>query len=170
METTATKNNLKEFIQSQKEFFQLPKVGDIVKGKALGKESGVLYVDLGIVGTGVVYGAEYFRAQEEIKNISPGDEISAKIVELENDEGFRELSLKKAEEEKNWQYLENKLSNKEAVEVKITDANKGGLMVKVGSVAGFLPVSQLSPQNYPRVEGGDKNKILIELKKFIGKT
>jgi len=51
----------------------------------------------------------------------------------------------------------------------VKEANKGGLMVKVGNVVGFMPVSQLTTENYPRIEGGDKNKILAYLKTFIGK-
>ena len=53
------------------------------------------------------------------------------------------------------------------VEAKIVEANKGGLIVKVGRVNGFLPVSQLIPEHYPRVEGGDRNKILEKLTSFI---
>ena len=44
------------------------------------------------------------------------------------------------------------------VEGVIMDANKGGLIVKFGNVSGFLPVSQLTVEHYPRVEGGNKAK------------
>jgi len=167
---TKEKTPMKEALQAQKSYFQLPKRGDILEGEVLGRESGMLFVDLGIVGTGVVYGVEYFRAQDIIKNLKPGDKITAKLVELENDDGYRELSLKKAEEEKNWQYLEEKRRSSETVGIQIIDANKGGLLGKIGNLTGFLPVSQLAPANYPRVEGGDKNRILDELRKFIGET
>ncbi|MEX2145000.1 MAG: S1 RNA-binding domain-containing protein [Candidatus Spechtbacterales bacterium] len=172
--TATTKTNetplTKEVLQAQKSYFQLPKRGDIVEGEVLGRERGMLFIDLGMIGTGVVYGVEYFRAQDIIKNLKLGDKISAKLVELENEDGYRELSLKKAEEEKSWQYLEEKKKNQEIVEIKIIDANKGGLLGKIGNLTGFLPVSQLAPANYPRVEGGDKNKILDELRKFIDET
>ncbi|MDD4290574.1 MAG: S1 RNA-binding domain-containing protein, partial [Patescibacteria group bacterium] len=71
---------------------------------------------------------------------------------------------------KAWDELEKMMKDERLVEAKVTDANKGGLMVKVGNVMGFLPVSQLTTKYYPRVEGGDKSKILSHLRSFIGKS
>ena len=62
----------------------------------------------------------------------------------------------------------NNLASNAVTTVKITDANKGGLMTEIGGIQGFLPVSQLSPTNYPRVSGGDKEEILTRLRKFVG--
>jgi len=165
----AGKNAMKSVVQTDKSLFQLPKKGDVVEGKIIDKEGGVLYIDLGHIGTGVVYGAEYLKAQDEIKKLKPGDELTAKVIEVENEDGYRELSLKEAKQEKNWQHIQESQRNKKIIEIEITDANKGGLMGVVGDVSGFLPVSQLAPAHYPRVEGGDKNKILQELRGFIGK-
>ena len=52
--------------------------------------------------------------------------------------------------------------------LKVLDVNKGGLIIEYKGVKGFLPVSQLSSKNYPRVPGGDKERIYEELKKFLG--
>jgi len=54
------------------------------------------------------------------------------------------------------------------LKVKIVEANKGGLLSRYRQIDGFLPVSQLAPENYPRISGGDKSKILEKLKSFIG--
>ena len=43
------------------------------------------------------------------------------------------------------------------------------MLVRYRQIAGFLPVSQLAPENYPRVNGGDKGKILEKLKSFVSK-
>jgi len=59
--------------------------------------------------------------------------------------------------------------NNETITVKVLGANKGGLLAEVSGIPAFLPVSQLSPEHYPRVEGGDSSKILLELQKFVGK-
>jgi small subunit ribosomal protein S1 len=50
------------------------------------------------------------------------------------------------------------------------DANKGGLITRVENVPAFIPVSQLSPTNYPRVAGGEKSKIHEKLKTLVGQT
>jgi small subunit ribosomal protein S1 len=60
------------------------------------------------------------------------------------------------------------MESKEVVRTKILEANKGGLMVEINNVIGFLPVSQLSLEHYPRVEDGDKNKILSVLHSYVG--
>ncbi|MEK9170753.1 MAG: S1 RNA-binding domain-containing protein, partial [Patescibacteria group bacterium] len=72
-----------------------------------------------------------------------------------------------AQSQKSWDLIrELKRANK-TISAKILSVNRGGLMVEISGIAGFLPVSQLSSEHYPRVEGGDKNKILEELSKFI---
>lgn len=149
---------------------QLPKVGELVEGTVLGKEGSSLYVNLGAFGTGIIYGKEYYDAQDLIKGVNIGDKLSAKVIEIQNDEGYVELSLKEAGQEMVWDEIRKLKETGEIVSVKITEANRGGLMAQLKGVPAFMPVSQLSVKNYPRVEGGDKSKILQELHKFVGKN
>ena len=78
----------------------VPKPGEVAEGSVVEKKGGVLFVDLGIKGMGIVYGREYKAAEDIIKPLEPGDAVNAKIVELDNDEGYIELSLKEAGDEK----------------------------------------------------------------------
>lgn len=55
------------------------------------------------------------------------------------------------------------------IKAKVLAANKGGVMMQTTAITGFMPVSQLSPEHYPRVAGGDKNRILEKLQELIGK-
>ena len=126
-------------------------------------------VELGPLGTGIIYGGELKDNRSMLKALSVGQEISALVLESENEDGFVELSLKEAHLEKIWRDLNEKKQNSEIIAVKVTEANRGGLVVRFSDLVGFLPVSQLSYQNYPRVEGGDKNRILQHLNQFIGK-
>ncbi|MFH1401437.1 MAG: S1 RNA-binding domain-containing protein [Parcubacteria group bacterium] len=145
-----------------------PKIGEIAEGKIIGLKKGSMYVDLGSVGAGIIFGKEFFEARSILRDLKPGDTIFGKIVDFENDEGYFELSLSQAGQQLNWEKLKRQKDEGQLVSVKISGANKGGLLADVLDVTGFLPVSQLSPQNYPRVEGGDTSKILKELQKFIG--
>ena len=120
---TQNKNIMKSAIQTDKSLFQIPKEGDVIEGIVIGKEGGVLYIDLGHVGTGVVYGAEYIKAHDEIKKLNEGDKLTGKIIEVENEDGYRELSLKEAKEEKNWQLLQSAQNKQEVVEVEIGRAS-----------------------------------------------
>ncbi|MEK7072503.1 MAG: S1 RNA-binding domain-containing protein, partial [Patescibacteria group bacterium] len=92
----------------------------------------------------------------------------ATVLEPENENGEIELSFRYAGRQKAWKNIRDVEEGNKIIEAIITDANKGGLMVKIGSTMGFLPVSQLSPEHYPRVPGGDKNRILEILKSYIG--
>jgi len=146
-----------------------PKVGEIVEGKVIGKGRSSIFLDLGTMGTGIIYGKEFQEAKEQLKNLKTGDSVLAKILNLENEEGYIELSISRASKELTWVKLQQKKEKGEQIKVKILGANKGGLITEVFGIPAFLPVSQLEDQHYPRVEGGDSLKILRELQKFIGK-
>ncbi len=142
--------------------------GDVVKGRILSVGKNEVYVDIDGVGIGVVRGRELYDDETILSSLKVGDEVYGSVLEIENKEGNIELSFRKAGLERVWQSLREKLTAGEPIRTKIMEANKGGLMVKINSVLGFLPVSQLAPSHYPRVEDGDKNKILAVLKGFVG--
>lgn len=146
----------------------LPKVNDNVEGIVIANEKNTLYVDLGILGTGIIFGKEYLVIKDLIKNIQPGVKITSKILELEGEKGYLELSLKEAKSAEVWQEAIKYMKEKKVLSLFIKDANKGGLIVNWQGLVGFVPVSQLTRENYPNITGGDKNRILLELKKFIG--
>jgi len=145
-------------------------VGATIEGKIVARDRSSLFVDLGIYGTGIIYGKEFYSVKNMIKDLGVGEKIFAKIVELENDDGYRELSLKDATKEIGWKKLKDAKESGEVLNVKISGVNKGGLLTNINGIQAFLPVSQLSPDHYPRVEDADKQKILKELQKFIGKS
>ena len=144
------------------------KQGDMVEGSLISVGKNEVYVDLEGYGVGVVRGRELYDDEATLSALKPGDKIFVSVVEPENKEGIVELSLRQAGQERVWQTLKEKMESKEVVRTKILEANKGGLMVEINNVMGFLPVSQLSLEHYPRVEDGDKNRILGVLQSYIG--
>jgi small subunit ribosomal protein S1 len=90
-------------------------------------------------------------------------------VELENEKGYIELSLKEAKAALVWADAETAMKQKVSLLLPVKEANRGGLIVEWNGLQGFLPSSQLSKENYPKVEDGDKDKITKELKKLVGK-
>jgi small subunit ribosomal protein S1 len=163
-----TKTSEMQKLLEDKQYFNLPKIGDLVKGKIISAHKNEVHVDLEGVATGLVRGRECYGESEEYRNLKTGDEVEATVLELENENGEIELSFRYAGRQKAWKEIREMENNGKIIPVVITDANKGGLMVKIGSTMGFLPVSQLSPEHYPRVPGGDKNRILEILKSYIG--
>lgn len=144
-----------------------PVIGEVVEGTVINISSQELYLDLGVLGTGVVMGKEIKDGLGRGK-LKIGDKVTATIIETENEDGFVELSIREASYEKAWDDLESKRDTQDIVSTKVLGVNKGGLLIEINGISGFLPVSQLSSQNYPRVEDGDKNKILSLLKKLQG--
>jgi len=146
-----------------------PKIGEIVEGKVISKGRSSVFLSLGNWGTGIIYGKEFYEAKDKLKDLKTGDSVFTKIIDSENEEGYIELSLTKAGKELAWETLKQKKEKDESLSVKILGANKGGLLAEVSGISAFLPVSQLSAENYPKIEGGDNQKILRALQKFIGK-
>lgn len=69
-----------------------------------------------------------------------------------------------------WEDIREKKEKGEVIATVILNINKGGLIVEVNGIQGFLPLSQLSPEHYPKVDGGDTAKIVQNLQKFRGQS
>lgn len=164
--TTSPIKSMKELLA--KEEFYLPKPGTILQGQIISVSKNNVIVDLGPAGTGIVYPGEFYDNPERMKALKSGDTVSAILVELENEDGYRELSLKSAQMTTAWQDIKEKMDKDEVVSTTIININKGGLIVEISGVQGFLPLSQLSPEHYPKVEGGDTTKIVQALQKLKG--
>ncbi|OGL59261.1 hypothetical protein A3H10_00885 [Candidatus Uhrbacteria bacterium RIFCSPLOWO2_12_FULL_46_10] len=165
-----TKSAASDFqrLLEDKQFLTLPKVGDIVKGRALSVSKTEVHLDIGGYASGVVRGRELYNESAEYGDLKIGDETEATVIELENELGELELSFRFAGQRKSWDNINTLKDDSSMVEVEVVEANKGGLLVRMGHVVGFLPVSQLLPEHYPRVPGGDKTKIQDQLKAYIG--
>lgn len=141
---------------------------EIVEGTVIGLGRSAIYVDLGALGTGIIYGKEFYETKKVLKNLKIGDKLFSKVIELENEDGYVELSSSEAGKELSWDKLQQRKADDETIIVKVLGANKGGLLVEVDKIQGFLPVSQLSTEHFPRVEKGDSAKILQKLQMLIG--
>lgn len=145
-------------------FVTYPAVGEVVKGKVIAVGRNEVRIDINGLAIGLIRGPEL----DPNAHLTVGEEIEATVVQLDNEFGELELSLKGADKKKSWDKLREMFAKNEVFPVKILEANKGGLLVRLEGITGFLPVSQLSPENYPRVSGGDKGQILDKLKAMIG--
>lgn len=161
-------SELERLLQESKRPF--PKVGDLVEGTILNIARGEILIDIDGMATGMVRGRELKDESGQYANLKTGDRIIATVVETENEKGALELSLRQAGHQKAWGNLLQLQKEQTIVDVEVVDANRGGLLVRMGQVTGFLPVSQLNSEHYPRVEGGDKTRILEKLRSLVGQT
>ncbi|MEO8065999.1 MAG: S1 RNA-binding domain-containing protein [Candidatus Doudnabacteria bacterium] len=165
----AEPKTMQELLDLEGVDIKVPKIGDMIEAKVLSVGKNEVYVDIDAIGLGVVRGRELYDESVRVGTLKIGDTVLAQVLEPENKDGNVELSFRAAGQERVWQTLQERLKSREVIKTKILEANKGGLMVEVNGVIGFLPVSQLSSEHYPRVEEGDKNKILGVLKSYVGK-
>ena len=140
--------------------------GDTVDGTVLSVKKHEILIDLGAKGVGLVPRREASYA----RNLEVGQEVTASVIDAEMEDGYVLLSLRKAVKDKGWDEIQAKLESEEVVEVTPCDANRGGLLVEYEGIRGFLPVSQLSAEHYPRVGSADKDEILQRLNSLVGKN
>lgn len=139
--------------------------GEVVHGTILSIKKHEVLIDLGPLGVGLVPRREVSMSN----NYAEGDEVTASVVEVELDNGYSLLSMRKAARDRGWDEVATKLESGEIVTVTPYDANRGGLLAEYEGVRGFLPVSQLSAEHYPRVGSSDKDEILQRLNVLVNK-
>ena len=146
----------------------LPEPGQLVTGTVVSMSKSSMIIDLNGVLTGIIAGREMKDAMNTVDELKDGDEVSACVLEVENEEGLVVLSLRRASQEKTWTRFLTAYEEDEALAVKAKEANKGGLLLEIDGIKGFIPVSQLAPLHYPRVNGADSAKILARLQQLVG--
>ncbi len=139
--------------------------GEVIDGRVLSVRKHEILIDLGPHGVGLVPRREAGFS----KALTEGEDVTASIVDTELENGYVLLSLRKAAKDKGWDELLVKLESGEVIEITPYDANRGGLLVEYEGVRGFLPVSQLSAEHYPRVGSNEKDEILQRLNVLINK-
>ena len=161
----AKKITMDELLASASDSVKKVVAGDTVSGVVLSVKKHEILIDLGAQGVGLVPRREASFA----RNLEVGQEVSASVIDPEMEDGTVLLSLRKAVKDKGWDEIQAKMDAAEIVEVTPFDANRGGLLVEYEGIRGFLPVSQLSAEHYPRVGSADKDEILQRLNSLVGK-
>lgn len=138
------------------------KAGDVVEGTVSSMLKHEVWIDLGSSGSGMIMRRELGNQPMEV-----GQSVVVSIVDPEMDEGYALLSMRRAAKDRGWDELVRVQEAGETIEVQAYDANRGGLLIELEGIRGFLPVSQLSPDHYPRVSGADKDEILQKLNSLV---
>jgi small subunit ribosomal protein S1 len=140
--------------------------GDVIEGVVSSIKKHEVWIDLGAAGVGVVMRREIGYGQ----NLELDQKVTVSVIDPELDEGYALLSMKRAAKDRGWDELCRLFDAQEIVKVSPYDANRGGLLVELEGIRGFLPVSQLAAGHYPRVSGADKDEILQKLNALIDKS
>ena len=136
--------------------------GSTINGKILSVKKNEILIDMGPHGVGLVPRREIGFG----KKYNVGDEVVASVIDPELPNGQALLSLRKAAKERGWDEIQKVVEEGRTLTVTPYEANRGGLLIEFEGVRGFMPVSQLSTEHYPRTS--DKDEILRRLRTMIG--
>jgi small subunit ribosomal protein S1 len=145
-----------------------PKEGEVISGTIVKVEKKNILVNVNNQFTGLVVSKEVGNTVD-LNGLESGQPIDVMVLGDSVERGLLILSLKRANQIKNLTNLTKYNESEEVITVKPTEANKGGLLVDIDGLKGFIPVSQLTPLHYPRVEGANADRILEHLEGLVGK-
>ncbi|MEN4010699.1 MAG: S1 RNA-binding domain-containing protein [Bellilinea sp.] len=138
-------NNMASLLEQEGVTIDFPQQGETRTGMIASITPGQILVSVGTKSEGVISGREYEAIpREDLEELKVGMEIPVYIINPEDSNGNLVLSYVRAREEANWQLAENLLGCKESYRSKIVGYNKGGLIVPLGGLRGFVPASQVS--------------------------
>ena len=144
------------------------RLGQLIKGIVADFQPSRVLIELENGSTGIITKRELGNYLEA-GDLAVGSEVESTVIDTENPQGLVVLSLRKASQDLIWAEIGSLHKEERNFKVKVEEANKGGLMCRYKGLKSFLPVSQLTPLNYPRVENADSGEILRRLQEFIGK-
>lgn len=145
-----------------------PREGEIVNGVVVKIDKKNILVNVNNQFSWLVISKEIWNSIN-INSINPWDNIDVMVLGDSVEKWLLILSLKRANQIKSITNLSKYKNSEEVIIVRPTEANKGWLLVDIDGLKWFIPVSQLTPLNYPRVEGADPNKILEHLQGLVWK-
>jgi small subunit ribosomal protein S1 len=145
-------------------------IADKIQGRIIYISKSEVILDIENIGLGLVRGKELYN-EEYVSLLKIGETVEAVILALDNDRDMLELSFKAVGRDKIWQELTKAYEEKLVVEAKIRDVNRGGFLVKVQGVFGFLPASLLAPAHaIKQVTAIESSNLLGQMKKFVGQV
>jgi len=157
---------MEQFLSDPTHDYKTLKYGDVMEGIIMHLDREELLVDIGSKAEGIVPAKEYSSLSAEEKDkLEIGDTILVFVVQPENPEGHPVVSIDRARQEKSWRKLQEIHERNEVIEAEVTNYNKGGLLVNLDGVRGFVPASQVS-----EIRGGDESSKQADMARLIGSS
>ncbi len=151
---TNDSNNMASLLEKEGLGIDFPSQGEIRNGTIASISQGQILVSVGTKSEGVISGKEFEAIPStELSTLSVGQEIPVYVVNPEDQNGTLVLSYVRAREEKGWQEAEEMLASKGSFQSKIIGFNKGGLIVPLGTLRGFVPASQIALSRRANISG-----------------
>lgn len=159
-----TPSLLEQYLNDPSHDYKTLKYGDVMDGVIMRVDRDELLVDIGSKSEGIVPAKEFSSLSSEEKSaLGIGETVLVFVVQPENPEGHAVVSIDRARQEKSWRKLQEIFEANEVIEAEVTNYNKGGLLVNLDGVRGFVPASQVS-----EIRGGDDASKQADMARLIG--
>ena len=146
-------------LESESYELEMPRRGEIRRGTIARVTENDVLVDVGAKSEGIISARELERLSEERQaELTVGQEVDVYVVHSGGQNGTLVLSVVRAEEEQDWRRVEQLLESQEMYEGVISGYNKGGLIIKLGRLRGFIPTSQVNLSRRRRAQGDTPDK------------
>jgi small subunit ribosomal protein S1 len=161
-----TASLMEQFLNDPSHDYKSLKYGDVMDGVIMHLDREEILVDIGSKSEGIVPSREYSSlSPDERQALAVGDTILVFVVQPENPEGHAVVSIDRARQEKSWRRLQELHEANEVIEAEVTNYNKGGLLVNLDGVRGFVPASQVT-----EIRGGDEASKQADMARLIGSS
>jgi small subunit ribosomal protein S1 len=161
-----TASLMEQFLNDPSHDYKSLKYGDVMDGVIMHLDREEILVDIGSKSEGIVPSREYSSlSADERQSLAVGDTILVFVVQPENPEGHAVVSIDRARQEKSWRRLQELHEANEVIEAEVTNYNKGGLLVNLDGVRGFVPASQVT-----EIRGGDEASKQADMARLIGSS
>ncbi len=157
-------NNMASLLEQEGINIEFPRAGEIRTGVIASITPGQILVSVGTKSEGVISGKEYeLIPPEELSGLVVGQEIPVYVLDPEDQNGNVVLSYIRAREEVSWKQVEEMQQNRVSTHSTIIGYNKGGLIVPVGGLRGFVPASQISLTRRSRLTGDTPEQLWSQM-------
>lgn len=162
--TVGSQNLMQQLLDDPSHDYRALKYGDVLDGTVMQRDRDEFLVDIGSKSEGIIPSKEYSTLNaEELNAINPGDQVLVFVVQPENQDGHTVLSIDKARQEKSWRNLQEQYDKNDVLQAQVTNYNKGGLLVNLDGVRGFVPASQVT-----EIRGGDDASKQADMARLVG--
>lgn len=157
---------MEEMLSAPEYEFRAPQFGDVIDGTITRKDRDELLVDIGSKSEGVISSRDFSTlSDDEFEELTVGDKVLVFVTQPESQDGIIGLSIDRARQEKSWRNLQERFDANDVIEAEVVNYNKGGLLVNLDGVRGFVPASQVT-----EITTGDEQQKQAEMARLIGRT
>jgi small subunit ribosomal protein S1 len=169
MADQAEQQEMQRLLDAEEGQFKTIKRGDVVEGQIVHMDADEILVDIGLKSEGVLNTKELTSSgYGSLAELHVGDNVLVYVMQPETPEGHAVVSIKRARQERQWRIAQEQFERGELLEAEVIDHNKGGLIVNLEGIRGFVPISQIL--NLKREDNADSAETQNKLQAMVGKS